>query len=412
MNRRLAENVIATFRELEPGGHSQRLAQFDHRAWIGLYRWLDASGLAMYFLERLRTLELEHAIPEQVLHRLRQNSSDNRNMTAQMMEEFVRVNREFQRAALSYVNLKGFTLVPDACPDATLRCQFDLDFLVDRNDICRCQLVLRELGYVLVGTGENVQEYKAGGEQLPSVQDLYKPKSQRSIEVHCSDSIDQAGHRSDPLARRRSACIDGREYPVLSECDKFVGLARHLFKHLNGEWTRTSWILEFAQFIDFHRADQALWREVEKQTLNDLELKVAIGTATLITHRTFGARLPEVLASIARELPAPIRLWIEHYEDDVMFAEFPGTKLYLLLQQAVANGITTQLGNKREKLFPLHRPSKVVFPSGRRSPALRMKQMLSTVSYFLFRLRFHITQGLNYMAEASRWKRNVASLQG
>jgi hypothetical protein len=111
-------------------------------------------------------------------------------------------------------------------------------------------------------------------------------------------------------------------------------------------------------------------------------------------------------------LPPAVRLWIEQYEDDVLFAEFPGTKLYLLLQQAVADDVTMHLRNKREKLFPLHRPSKVVVLSENRPLTLRLNQVLSAIGYFFFRLRFHVAQGWSYMIEVLRWKRNIASLQG
>jgi hypothetical protein len=415
MNRRLVEAIVASFREAAIDVHFARIASFDSQAWARTYSWLDASGLALYFLSRLKSLHIEDALPAGVLSRLETNTADNRDRTSEMFAEFIRINQAFQDGGLSYVNLKGFTLVPDACPDAVLRCQFDLDFAMAHTDVLRCEEILKRQGYRLVGVDKYVREFKAGSSQVPSVRDLYKISSQRSLEVHFFEVAKQGNgsSRGGQLCGAQSRNWDGLELPVLSDRDRFIGLALHLFKHLRGEWTRISWIFEYASYVNFHHGDDVLWREVREWLLDEPDARVAVGAATLIADRTFSIpSLPPALTWTVQELPGPVRLWIERYGNKVVLAKFPGTKLYLLLQKVLDQDVVTSRNKRRRKLFPFHRPQKISHPVAGEPWLQRFKAIVTEVSYVVFRLRFHLECGIFYVIEASRWKKYIAEQQG
>jgi hypothetical protein len=413
MGRQLAEAVIATFREARIEIHHERLSHFGYREWVGAYSWLDASGLALYFLDRLQKLQLETAIPERVLRRLEGNARDNQEKVTHMFEEFVRINREFQAAGLSYVNLKGFTLVPDVCPDPFLRFQLDLDFLVACGDVSSCHKILEKLAYQLAGASSTVREFKAGGGGLPSIRDLYKAKPQRSVEIHMADLkndkvlLQNAGSLPQKI---QSWC--GSNFPTLTNCDKFLELALHLFKHLKSEWTRASWVFEYSNFINFHSREESLWLDVQKRARDNSDISLAVGVATLLADRNFDMPyIPDVLTQVVRDLPPLVRMWVVRYGDSVLFASFPGTKLYLLLEEVLVSDENAEGYVKRQKLLPLHRPPRVFFGAEEKRFLLMIKQLRSEMGYFFFRLWFHTRQGLSYMVEVPRWKRSVASLQ-
>jgi hypothetical protein len=310
---------------------------------------------------------------------------------------------------LRYVNLKGFTLVPDACFDGALRSQFDLDFALLRSDVSRCEEILKRHGYWLSGAGANVREYKTGSRQLPLVRNLYKANSQSCLEIHVVDTIGRNADSGGKLLRTQQRSFDGLALPVLSDGDRFVAQALHLFKHLRGEWTRISWLLEYASFVAFHRDNNVLWQEVGKIGAADSEVRIALGATTLLASRMFGlATVPSVLAWSVESLPATVRLWIERYGVKALMASFPGTKLYLLLQHVLDGHKASTLRTTCRKLLPFHR-SQRIFSSfaGERWPQ-RIGNGLTQFRYSCFRLWFHSIGGFSYLVETQRWNRFIA----
>jgi len=258
MHRPLADAILRTF-DLQPEeAEIAMLASFPMGAWLDTYAWLDASGLALYFLDRVKTLRLQPCIPAAVLERLERNFADNRERTADTFAEFVRINRAFTAAGVTFVNMKGITLVPEACEDPALRLQLDIDVLIEMCQVQGCAVALGELGYVLTVVSRQVWEFKAGSSRLPSVKDLYKAKPQRSVEVH----FELAQQPGELAARRDWATLDGFSFPVLTAADRFIAQAKHVLKHIRGEWTRLSWLLEFRHTVLHWKDDPPFWQQV------------------------------------------------------------------------------------------------------------------------------------------------------
>ena len=395
---------MATFREEEPDVQRECLKAFGAADWKQSFHWLDASGLALYFLERIKLLAIEDAVPGEVIESLELRLANNRERTADLFDEFLKINRLFQGTGLKYANLKGFTLVPSYCPDLSLRYQIDLDFLMYRADAQRCQDVLSSVGYLVTGVGNDVLEFTAGLEKVPSFRDLYKPKPQRSVEVHfLSSPAAPAVGLSDCLDRVQMLTSNGFSVPALSVEDIFLAQAIHLFHHIRSEWTRTSWVLEYKTFVAGRRKDLSFWSEVRARAMDTLEASLAAGMATRLAEEAFGEFAPRELTGWSVDaLPRTVSLWLERYGRHVLLTDFPGTKLYLLLQTELASDSNAWKKARRGKLLPLHCPRSVVTSSP--SVEARFNAIISQLRFFAFRVRFHLIEGLRYLWESWRWK--------
>lgn len=408
MKRRFAETILASFRDGSVHEAAEAFATFSDREWRRGLRWLDSSGLALYFLAQLERSGLTHSLPEGVHVRLIRNQLENRVQCAELMREFVKINDSFRGLRLRYALLKGFSLFPDYCPDPALRCQFDLDVLIDRSAANSFANALRTLGYRAIHAGDSAWEFKSGTDRLPSIEDLYKPKPQKAVELHFAvgESQSMQAWSAAALSRVEERSLRNVNFPALSETDSFLFQSLHILRHVRSEWIRVSWLLEFHNFIRTHRNDESLWREIRTRGDESSECAIAIGTGTLLATKAFGEIAPPTLMEwTVRTLPPPVRLWIDKYGSSVLLADFPGTKLYLLLQHELLNTHEwRQL--RRARLLPFHRVPAVTHQSGE----TQRHSSLTQARFTALRMRFHLIEGLRYLIESARWKRvrNIA----
>ncbi len=330
-----------------------------------------------------------------------------------MFVEFASLNQAFQRAGLVYANLKGFSLSPESCPRPELRCQLDYDFLIDGTQLDLTRNILSKTGYELMAATPDVWEFKAGTDELTRITDHYKWRPQRCVEVHFATSgpPTHLPFRDSRLERRIRHSWGGVTFPALAPADQFIAQALHIFKHLCSACTRLSWLLEYQHHVAVRFQDQSFWEEVRKHAGSDPRTSIAIGLTTLLSSRIFGGKAPAQLEEwTSARLPAAVKLWADHYGREAVLADFPGTKLYLLLQEELRGNDESWKQTKRRRLMPLRLAPRIVSVSTDDNVWKRMRSELFQLRFLLFRLRFHVVEGLHYLVEASRWKRRLAAL--
>ena len=412
-DRRVVEAVVAVFRAPADMLHA-RLSQLTEAQWIRSYYWLDASGMALYLLDRIVSQELENAIPSTVLERLRQNLADNRRRTDSMRIEYAELNREFEVNGIDYCNLTGFTLALHSCPNPVLRCQLDFDFLVDGKDLETCREILTRRGYTLRGSTSTVWEFKTETDELADLADHYKPKSQRCVEIHfaCDPQASRLPIRDERLNRIGLVRIGDVTIPALSAVDQFIAQATHLFGHLCGPSTRLAWLLEFARHIKVRYEDREFWTEVAGRAATNRGDSIAVGAVCLLATQVFCTRIPDTLeASLITCVPVGVAMWLDRYGRKALLADFPGTKLHLLLSEQLNAGNTNWKQKKRRMLMPSRRAPKIIHVGRSAGILKRLRGEIYQVRYDLFRLRFHVVEGLRYMIEAVRWRQYLEEQQ-
>jgi hypothetical protein len=337
-NKHLARAIIATFREVPQNDLYGRLVAYTQDDWARSYDWLDTSGLELYFLERLKTLGIEGAVPEDVRARMEGNFADNRVRTAKMLEEFVRINHAFLREELTYCNVKGIALAPASCPNPALRRQVNLDFIMSTSDSGRCQDVLADLGYSAHLLGEHFCEFHAKRDAPHPGMGIYRTTTPHSIGIYLV-SADAQGVERAPYAmleRRRMKTWNGHAFPAPAESDHFIALSIRMLGQLGIEWTRLAFLLEFRNCIHFWLDDENFWREVTDGAQEHPLRPVAIATATRLSAEIFGGDIPVPIRGWAADkLDARIRWWSEKYSWGALLTDFPGTTLQDLLQGPV-----------------------------------------------------------------------------
>jgi len=401
------EAVLLAFRDPLPAEYA-RLQHLSVKQWQPLLHWLDTSGLALYFLDRMTELEFCGMFPPAVLSRLQQNLADNTAKTAAMIAESTAIHQSFQRAGLSYATLKGFSLWPVSVPRLELRSQLDLDFLMAESSAPEARRILEARGYRLNAISGRTWEFKTNLEGPHSLKDLYKAMPQRSVELHLEAGSAGCSCR---LGRTQERYFHGACMPVLSPVDLFLSQGLHLYKHVCGAHSRTAHLIEFRRHILVHHHDDAFWKSLRHLAERAQKMPIALGLVTLLISHIMGDFAPQAFTCwTVDRLPAAARMWVELYGRHTVFCNTPGTKLYLLLQKALDPAGTQAGRSLRQSLLPCRLPLAIVYATPGEPLSARILRYRRQLHFILFRLRFHTVEGLRYLYELARWRRHIDRL--
>jgi len=422
VRRTLPETIVdfLSFSRQECDGnevHGKAFEKFSRREWLHALKWLDDSGLALYFLQKLKDTSSSDTVPMLVLSRLTQNLTANRRRALQMANQFRSLNRRFDAAGARYVVAKGFSLVPEFCPDASLRHQSDLDYLVDEPSLTVARRVLEEAGYSLKMNSTQEFIFLTPSARIPVPDEQYEADAPFSVELHLSfwDSDFHGLSVAEPrfsLDHARVHEWEGSTFRTLPEEDVFLLQVIHAFHHILSGWVRMSWLYEIGYFLNRRATDALLWESIEGRAGGDRQLREIIVVVTQLVAQFFGAPLPSPLRLWAEELRPAVRIWVQNYARTWMFGEnqvhrfslFPTAKLVLFLHQQYVSGEEARGRLIRAHLLPSTRLSRIA-RSIKDQPSTILSARWRQGERVFRRLLFHGTAGLRYVWEVPRWRR-------
>ena len=365
--------------------------QISRREWDHLLTWLDVSGLALYFLDRMREIGLLRKLPQLVVEQLQGNLHDNSQRTLGMIAESIAIQQGFQSNSIRYAVLKGISLCPSAVLRPELRHQFDLDYLVADTDADKARRVLERLGYSTHAESERCWEFKKGESPTVTAKDLYKDLPYRGVELHLEHSTVAGFSGLDQVI---SQTMHGMTMPLLSPIALFISHAMDVFKDICSSFIRASHLLEFYRHVLTRFDDDRFWNELQHRVAGDRNTRLGIAVVSYLITSLMGEFAPDILTTWSIcELSPATRLWIDRYGRQAAFATPPGTKLYLLLRRELELDSVLPRQTLRTSLLPSRLPRAVMRASRDEDLSTRIARYRAQARFSLSRLRFHCIEG-------------------
>ena len=400
----------------------RRVLRASSREWERTINWLDHSGLALYFLQRIDSDGSSSCLPADVLRQLNHRRKDNEQRVERLKAIFASINRGFERNGVRYAVLKGFALIPEYCMDPCTRAQSDLDYLIARDSSAAAQKALTEHGYVLKEhLGEELSFWIPSSEPTEVAQQ-YSPHAPCTVELHLS-TWDEALFRI-PLSVPEPSFTDlrthqwsGLEFPCLPRGLAFAGQILHSFKHVLDGWIRLSWLYELACFLRDRGDDVVLWREFDQIVTAEPLLGEMAAIIASLAIDLFDPAVPEPVQKYIRTLQPAVKVWLREYAPDWLFEKFPRfevcffscSKLSMFLRELYCPPQADCGSDEFRVLFPWGGVKRQV--QKRHVQTTSVRSIAYKTRWLALHSIYHAGATLRYMWELPRWRHRLQLLR-
>lgn len=379
---------------------------------VRLLSWLDHSGLALPFWQRVVFHDNNiDRLPIEWREPLQQRKDRNSARFRDMLQEFGHLNEAFRKNSLDCITLKGFSLIPDFCDDATIRHQTDFDFLVDLAEAEKVAAVLQSLGYSTSGLSLTDEScFTTPLREVPSSKDdIYALQQHRQVDIHAS--LVERSKWIDPHVpadcthRAVDSNLCGVPFRAPSLADRFVCQVLHAFRHSFRSWVRLSWLMEIGRCVELHAENTKLWQNVIKLSSDDLVTRRIFGFMLSLTNRLFKSVTPPRLQEWTESsMTKSMRAWLDYFSERWALADWPGSLSNLFLASDFIQDANLRNRYLASRLVPkkaVAAVEKLQGATSRRTFGLGNAQQWIYVAH---RSRLHAKDLLSLPADLLRWK--------
>jgi hypothetical protein len=381
------------------------LAQLTDDDWKRTLRFCDRAQLTLPLSLRCR-----EKMPEAVRARTDRNIAGNAERWGRLQPVYREVADRFAGAGIEFAVLKGFSHCPRFVPDPRWRPQYDMDLLLEKEQVLPARDVAKWLGYEPLGASNGRVDHlptmiRKTGWQWRG--DLFDPEIPFSLELHFRlwdartelfkpDGLEQFWERRE---RRQ---LEELSFISLHAVDAVAYSALHSLRHLLRGDLKVFHIYELALMLDRSAGDDSFWtqwREWHEPSLRRVE---AICFA--LAQRWFACGIPEAAAEEIASLPLEVTRWLEMHALSPLMAR--PNKDEMWLHWSLLDSPGTRWSMLRRRLLPITPPGPVDSVHVRESDLtwrLKVRRKWRYANYAASRVRHHVGTLPGIALSAMRW---------